>query len=251
MYEKEIYNPFGNKKYNILKKDNKKYLEYNNIKYELNDNGYIPKSGLLFDNVLNEKICKNKRILDLGCGYMGILSLISNKYKALELDAVDYDIECIKWFNKIIDDNSLNHINCYKSNWFSNINKKYDVILTNPPQMPMRKKVLHDSGGINGRKYIIQILKKANKYLLENGCLYLLAFDFLGTNERTNKKKSLFEIANKYGFKDSKIVFEIVKKIKKDSVTYNNLDYINKVYPYYNFGNKNKKCKIQIICFRR
>ena len=61
MYEKEIYNPFGNKKYNILKQDNKKYLEYNNKKYELNDNGYIPKSGLLFDNVLNEKYVKIKK----------------------------------------------------------------------------------------------------------------------------------------------------------------------------------------------
>ena len=118
--------------------------------------------------------------------------------------------------------------------------------------MPMLEDALHDAGGKDGRKFILEILENAIHYLSQNGSLFMLVFDFLGTNQRTNNELSIFEIAKKIGYKDIKIILETTKKIKKNSVTYNKLDYIKQIYPLYDFGdNEEKECKIQIISMRK
>ena len=253
MQEIKVYNPFNTKNYYLIKNQDKNYFKYNDYLIEICPNGYIPKSGLLYDMVLNENLCKNKKILDLGCGYLGILSLISKYNGAKKIDSVDYDIECVNWFKKIIQDNNFTNIECFHSNWFSNIKSTdYDLIVTNPPQMPMLEYALHDSGGFDGREYILKILKEAINHLKVSGYLFCLIFDFLGTNVRTNEKESIMEFAEKIGYKDIKIIYEFEKNIMENSVTYNNLDYIRGVYPLYNFDNDGKlKCKIQIMSMRK
>lgn len=253
MKNKKGYNAYTKKQYYIVKQNNKQYFKIDNLLLEICPNKYIPKSGLLYDILLNKDICFNKKILDLGCGYLGIISIISKLNGAKTIDAVDYDVGCIQWFTKIINNNNLNNINCFKSNWFSNIiNKDYDIIISNPPQMPMCENALHDSGGIDGRKAIIEILENSINYLAPKGTLYILLFDFLGVSERTNDELSIFEIANKIGYKDIKIVLEETKRIIKNSVTYKNLDYIKLKYPLYQFEkNDETTCKIQILSMKK
>ena len=81
----EIYNPFNTKDYIISNRDSKRYFQYKDLSLEICKGGYIPKSGLLYDMILNEKICSGSEVLDLGCGYLGILGIISyankRKYK--------------------------------------------------------------------------------------------------------------------------------------------------------------------------
>lgn len=245
MQELEKYNPFNLHEYLIISKNDKKFLVFKNHLLELNDKGYIPKSGLLFDEVLSNEICFNKEILDLGCGYLGIIGIIASLNGAKHIDSIDNDDDCIKWFNKIIKENGYKNFNCFKSNYYEKIEKSYDLILTNPPQLPMKKGSLHDSGGVDGRKYILEIMEQSLLHLKEGGSLYILVFDFLGSTQRTNGTPSLKEIAYKIGYKTIEIVYEFEKEIKKNSLTYNQLPYINEIYPLYNFNKK--KHKIQII----
>ncbi len=253
MIKKEIYNPFGTKDYIILHEDSRKYFCYGNLKLELSPDCYIPKSGLLFDQILSEKECKEKDVLDLGCGYLGILSLIAYKNGARRIDAIDYDKKCVEWFNKIIKDNNFKNINCFCSDYFKNVMyTNYDLILSNPPQMPMLTDSLHDSGGVDGRKYILKIIKESLKHLKKDGNLYLLLFDFLGVEARTNSEFSLLEIANQMGYTEIQILSETIKKIKDGGVTYQNIPYINEIYPLYSFEKeKETSCKLKIIKLRK
>ena len=89
-------------------------------------------------------------------------------------------------------------------------------------------------------------------HLKENGKLFLLVFDFLGTDVRTNENiPSIFEIAYNIGYKSVKKVFETKKVIKKGSVTFDNLRQINQVYPLYKFDENNLFCNIQILEMER
>lgn len=246
MKKLEVYNPFNTKDYYILEKNNKKYFVYENLELELATNGYIPKSGLIFDQILTESDCLDKKVLDLGCGYLGILGIMAYIRGAIKVESIDYDKNCVDWFNKIIADNNLKNIVCYESNYFEKvINNDFDLILANPPQMPMIKQSLHDSGGLDGREYILKILKEAFNYLKIEGALCILLFDFLGVDEKTNNSSTIVQIANNIGYKNLEIVYEVDKKINKGGVTYNNINYVNSVYPNYDF-NKNEECKCKI-----
>lgn len=249
MKELKVYNPFNTKDYYILEKDNKKYFLYRDLELELSADGYIPKSGLLFDMVLSEKTCKDKKVLDLGCGYLGILSLIAYMNGAKKVEAIDYDNNCVEWFNKIISDNNLVNIKCFNSNYFQNIDRKdFDLILANPPQMPMTSGLLHDSGGRDGRKFILEILENSYKYLKEDGNIYMLLFDFLGINQKTNEYSTIIELAEDIGYKDFKVMYETYKEIKEGGVTYQNIPYIKTIYPNYEFYQGQQcKCKMQVL----
>lgn len=253
MKKREVYNPFNTKDYYIWEKKHKKYFAYDNLELELSPEGYIPKSGLLFDIVLSKKECLDKKVLDLGCGYLGILGMIAYINGARKVESIDYDKNCVNWFSKIIRDNNFQNIICYKSNYFEKIKSRdFDLILANPPQMPMLEDSLHDSGGKDGRKFVLQILKESINYLKEDGNLYILLFDFLGVEEKTNDSPTIIEIAYKLGYKHHEIVYEADKKIKEGGVTYSNINYINSVYPNYDFNQEHEcKCKIKILKLRK
>lgn len=242
------YNPFNTKDYSIIEKEDKSYFNYNGTLLELSKTGYVPKSGLLYDMVLNKENCEGKDVLDLGCGYLGILGVIAASNGAKSIESIDCDIECVKWFNKLIKDNGFDNFSCSHSDYYQNLGSKlYDVILANPPQMPMINGNVHDSGDLDGRKYILQIMEESLTHLRENGQLYILLFDFLGIDIRTNFEPSLAEIALNMGYKNYTIEYE-VDKILKSGVTYDSIPYINEVYPLYNFyQSEEPKCKIKIM----
>lgn len=250
----EVYNPFNmDSEFNIITDNNKRYFKIENILLEISENGYIPKSGLLFYDVLSEKEIKNRTVLDLGCGYLGILGVISMLRGAKTIDAVDYDFNCVSWFNKLIRDNNFK-IDCYQSDYFKNINnKKYDIILSNPPQMPMISGSVHDSGGIDGRKYILKIMKEARNYLNNDGSLYILMFDFLGIENTNGNEKSIKQIANELGYKTFEILNETKKVIKPGSVTFDSMEHILNIYPEYKFIKENDfyTNKIKIVRMKK
>lgn len=249
MKKLKVYNPFNTKNYYILEKNDKKYFLYHNLKLEISSDGYIPKSGLLFDMILSEKNCKDKKVLDLGCGYLGILSLIAYVNGANNVVSIDYDNNCVEWFNKVISDNNLESIKCFNSNYFQNIDEKdFDLILTNPPQMPMLNGTLHDFGGEDGRKFILEILENSYRYLKDDGNIYMLLFDFLGIDQKTGANPPIIELAKKIGYKDFKVVYETYKEIKEGRITYQNMPHINKIYPNYDFYQDQEcKCKMKVL----
>lgn len=255
MENKRIYNPFGLKNYYLLDKGKKTFLSIDNLELEISENGYIPKSGLIFDTVLTKRHCKDKKVLDIGCGYLGILGVIAYLKGAKSVDSVDCDKSCVKWFSNLIKENKLNNINCFYSDFFSEVKDlDYDLVLANPPIMPMLNGDVHDSGGPDGRNSWNIILREAQKYLKPNGKLIILAFDFLGTDKKTNSNKSLVEIAKDCGFVHNKKLVSVPKVIKKGGVTFESINYIQKIYPNYQFKtdeNGNKICQTEIFEFSK
>lgn len=259
-YEEIPYCPYPNiDGVSIVRANGNSYLQVKmnqDLKLlQIKKNGYIPKSGLLFKNVLPQ-IVKNKRILDLGCGELGIISILALMSGATDVCAIDIDPASIEWLKKIKSQNNLKklHISC--GDMMKDLSdKKFDVIVSNPPIMPIPncKGKIHDSGGPDGRRYLLDILYQCHSHLSDNGTLLLLAFAFLGTCKRTNGEKSLFETALSVGFKDVRIIKSVDKEIISGSVTYQQLKYIQSIYPKYKFKQKNGKVynTIQIMQFSK
>lgn len=92
--------------------------------------------------------------------------------------------------------NSLG-FNCIHSNLFSKINKKFDLIIFNPPYLPEdslepKESKLITTGGKNGSELINSFIEKSNNYLNKNGKIFLLVSSLTnGINFFQYKKKIL------------------------------------------------------------
>lgn len=254
------YEPYEYIKNFYLLDDNEekeRYLLYSskevNYSLKIKKNGYIPKSGLIFSKTIEHDVA-GKKVLDLCTGQLGILAVHSAMFGASNIKAVDIDEDCIDWLKMLIRTNQIHNVEVFQSDLYSNLeNEKFDIIFTNPPQMPMLEGSVHDSGGVDGRDYILKILEDSLFHLNEDGALYILIFDFLGTNEKTNDKNSLFDIAFNLGYSKAEIVDQRKKIVKEGSVSYNSIDYIKTVYPKYIFEKEKNDIyyNIQIVKFTR
>lgn len=218
------------------------WLKYINRKYsfrlKIKKDGYVPKTGLILCQATS-KIVNKKSVLDLGTGETGVVAISSAKYGATSVIGSDIDNGAVKWakYNA-----RLNHVANSKwinSDLFREIDGKFDLITSNPPQMPMLKGSLHDFGGRDGRKVINKIIKLAPKYLLLNGELIMVIFDFLGVDKDYGFRTSIFQLLRKSGFKPS-IIAKIKRVVSSTGKTMESIPLINKKYPEYVFR-KNKR----------
>ena len=129
------------------------------------DNGVFSKNKLdLGTKTLLEAIDFNNikgNILDFGCGWGPIGIIIKNiKNKDVDVDMIDVNLRSI---NLAIKNSKLNNVivNIFESDIYSNVSKKYDYIITNPPIRV-------------GKKVLYKILFDAEKYLNTNGELWLV-----------------------------------------------------------------------------
>jgi methylase of polypeptide subunit release factors len=202
----------------------------------LRPNGYIPKSGLL----LAEYFLNNKqtylKALEVGVGEIAFLPILLVKSDIVKnIDAIDIDPIAFKWSFKNIKENNLQK----RIKLYNNFNRlpwhKYDLIYSNPPQLPVPVKTsLHDDGGIDGCDVISQIINYAEINLNKNGRLVLLLFDFLNVENSYNGKPTLIDCFINKGF-DIKIKKRIFKNIRTGGKTEKNLNWIKKQYPLYDF----------------
>ena len=147
-------------------KSNEKKIEiiFKNKKYIMNtDNGVFSKRGLdfgtrtLLENVPFEKL--KGEVLDFGCGY-GPIAIIVKDNSNVNVDAVDVNLRSLKLAKKNAELNRLN-INFFESNIYSNVTKKYDFIITNPPIRV-------------GKEILYKILVEAKEHLKDNGEVYFV-----------------------------------------------------------------------------
>ena len=157
---------------------------YGNI-IEVNENVLIPRfeTEELVDRVikrLKDKI--NLDIVDLGTG-SGCIAIALAKNLDCVVDAVDISNNALEVAKKNACDNNVN-INFYLGDMLEPLNKKYDLIISNPPYIAYDEEIMNivkynepsialyaDNGGLY---YYEQILKKCAKYLKKNG---LIAFE--------------------------------------------------------------------------
>ena len=124
------------------------------------DNNVFSKKGLdfgtrtLLESIDIENISGD--VLDFGCGY-GPIGIYIKSNTSANVDMIDVNLRAL---NLAKVNASLNKVdvNIFESDIYSNVDKKYDYIITNPPIRV-------------GKKILYEILIKAKDYLKEDGHL--------------------------------------------------------------------------------
>ena len=169
-----------------------------------------PDSELIVDSVkkLMLKNKKQKSILDLGTGSgCLIISILLElkKHQIIEATGIDINANSIVVAKKNLKLHKLEeHISFFRSNWFQNVNRKFDVIISNPPyiisdEIKDLSKTIIDyepniaiDGGNDGLNAYREIARSIKPYLNFNGCV-VLEIGF-------NQKKKVEEIFKENGF---------------------------------------------------
>ncbi len=181
-----------------------------------------PETEILVSEVLKlAKQYETPEILDIGTGTGCIpITLIIENMKVIA-DSVDISNEALETARKnALFHNIFNNLSFFKSDLFENVNKKYDIIVSNPPYIPLKDKdtlqievrdfdppkalFTNDDLGV---EYYEKIIKQANNYLKDNG---YIAFE-LGINQ-ADSVANIFK-DNGYTVKDIIKDFNNIKRV--------------------------------------
>lgn len=146
--------------------------EYRNIIYKYNDYtfnftsdlGVFSKDRIDFASKLLVETYfkygrKNIDILDVGCGY-GFIGITLSKIMNSNVDMIDVNKRAIHLTNINIKNLKAN-ARVFLSNVYENVDKKYDVIISNPPIRA-------------GKKVYMDIILNAKNYLADSGEFYFV-----------------------------------------------------------------------------
>ena len=165
-------------------------FNFNNKVFSIySDNGVFSKdrfdygTRVLLNSVDIDKLSGN--VLDLGCG-LGVVGIILGTFnKCINIDMVDINERAI---SLVRDNLTLNKVkaNAFSSDVYSNVNKKYDYIITNPPIRA-------------GKEVVRKFLFGGYDYLNDNGMLYFVMRKDHGV------KSMIKELESKYNELNNKI----------------------------------------------
>lgn len=156
--------------------------------FEVNENVLIPRfetEELVEKTIgfISNYFDKEISILDIGTGSGCIAITLDKKIKESYVDALDISIEALEVAKK---NNLINNsnVNFFHSNLFSNVDKKYDVIISNPPYIAYDQKIMdivknnepHMAlyASNEGLYYYDEILKNVRDYLNDKA---IIAFE--------------------------------------------------------------------------
>ncbi len=147
----------------------------------MTDNGVFSKKGLDFGtrSLLENLDSIKGDVLDFGCGY-GPIGIYISKLTSANVDMVDVNLRSLDLAKKNAQLNQVK-VNIFESNIYSNISKKYDFIITNPPIRV-------------GKKILYEILFDAKNYLKPNGQLWLVINKDQGAKSTLNDLKKTYEV---------------------------------------------------------
>ena len=123
---------------------------------------------------------KVKTLLDVGCGY-GTLG-ITLKYfdKCDEVDMVDINERAVLLTKENIENYKFSNSNCFVSNGFESITKKYDRIVINPPIRA-------------GKEVIYKMYEQASISLVPGGSFWIVIQQKHGAPSTIKKLETLFK----------------------------------------------------------
>ena len=178
------------------------YVNFYGYKIIVNKNVLIPRpeTELLVDKVI--KLCKNKfnskiDILDIGTG-SGCIGISLYKEIPSNVTATDISTFALDVAKENAKINQCN-INFIESDIFSNINGKYDLIISNPPYIDYSEEV-DDS---------VKLYEPSTALYADNKGLYYYEKILMDIKKHLNEK---FIIAFEIGYKQSKDITTLVNK---------------------------------------
>ncbi len=135
------------------------------LKFKSCDNVFSKNEIDYGTKVLLNAIIKNynlddKNCLDLGCG-LGVVSIILSKYFNSNFVLTDITDIAIKLSKENLKLNGRKSFEVIKSNLFSDVNQKFDFIITNPPIRA-------------GKQLLLKLIDESNSYLTKDGKLILV-----------------------------------------------------------------------------
>jgi len=226
-YAKELYKEYISYKENVrrIRYTAKKGIQSfkrtsDSMIYEPSDDSYL----------LQKHIHKYSHgdVLDMGSG-SGILAFEAAETAdfVIAADISDYAVRYIK---KQIKEKGLKNVKAMKTDLFSNIKGRFDLIIFNPPYLPMDKREpepsrVHTTGGKKGYELIVKFINELESHLKDNGKA-LIIFSDLTSKEKVDeaifnnclefeiidKQKLFFERLFVYLIKRSKLLEELERK---------------------------------------
>lgn len=197
----------------------------------------LPKNGLFMGECLLRSGLRFESGLEIGTGQYAPASLcLLASSDQIKIDGTEIDRSDIDALNKVIELNDLSdRFTVYSGSLYEPIgSKKYDVVFSNIAQLPKRPdqdNIAHDHGGDDGWLFMSDIISEAPKHLNKNGYLALMAFDFLGIEERTNPKTPcLLERLKNSNFEVVTIESYSVP-MRPNGQTADSLSYIASIFP--------------------
>ncbi len=173
-------------------------------KFIVNENVLIPRfetEELVEKTIyyINKYFHENVSILDIGCG-SGVIGLtLAKKLSTVSVDLVDISNAAVE-ISKINSKNLEVLANIYQSDLFSNVEGKYDVIISNPPYIKENEEIdeivkenepsIALYGGLDGLDYYRRILKDVRNYMKKR-CL--IAFE-IGESQ----KEDIFKLISEF-----------------------------------------------------
>lgn len=161
---------------------------------------------ILVDLIINDN-SNNKKILDIGTGSGAISLALSKNLKDSKIIGVDISKNVIDLANENKIKLNINNVEFKESDIFSNIDEKFDIIVSNPPYInkedfeKLDKKLYYEPqnalyGGEDGLYFYKKIIKNAKNFLNKNGKIYLeIGYD---------QKDSISNLLEEYGYKQIK-----------------------------------------------
>ncbi|MBQ8292446.1 MAG: class I SAM-dependent methyltransferase [Bacilli bacterium] len=157
------------------------------------DHGVFSKGGIDFgSNALLQTLPSledKTTLLDVGCGYGTMGLTLAKKYSNLTVDMVDVNLRAIDLCKSNALKNDVNNVNVFESNCYENVDKTYDIIISNPPIRA-------------GKKVVFAILEGAYEHLVDDGELWIVIQKKQGAESSLKHLRELYEnveIVNKDG----------------------------------------------------
>lgn len=161
---------------------------------------------ILVDLIINDN-SNNKKILDIGTGSGAISLALSKNLKDSKIIGVDISKNAIDLANENKIKLNINNVEFKESDIFSNIDEKFDIIVSNPPYInkedfeKLDNKLYYEPqnalyGGEDGLYFYKKIIKNAKNFLNKNGKIYLeIGYD---------QKDYISNLLEEYGYKQIK-----------------------------------------------
>ncbi|MDX9977752.1 MAG: peptide chain release factor N(5)-glutamine methyltransferase [Candidatus Cloacimonadales bacterium] len=188
-------------------------IDFLNSKLYVDENTLIarPETEYLCDLIIKENMGKALDILDIGTGSGAIAISLKKGLRNSCVDAVDISDNALGIaVNNAVSNSVI--VNFFASDLFENINKKYDLIVSNPPYIAesdyesLEAEIFFEPkialvADQDGLQCIFKILESAPNYMKKDACLYI-EFGY-------QQAELIVEFAKKYKYKSIKIIKDL------------------------------------------